>query len=446
MNKRVAAATLGCKTNSYDTESVLQAFRLAGYVVVDFSVGADVYVINTCTVTSQSDKKSRQMIRKAAKAAGTSGLVVVTGCFVQNMGDDTKGMLAEMGVHIAVGVNQRADIVRLVETYSKDGGIAGSVTQYNRSASSLLIYENMPIAGMTGKTRAFVKIQDGCDNFCSYCIIPHVRGPVRSRRLDDVERELAVLTKNGVAEIVLTGIEVASYGKDLEGAGARLGLPDVIKTAYVAGVSRIRLSSVGPRAITPEFAELFKTIPALCPHVHLSLQSGCDKTLAAMNRGYSKAEYLNAVDLIRDACGNTAAITTDVIVGFPGESDEDFAECLDFVKRVKFASLHVFPFSAREGTAAYDMQDKIPPSVISTRVKDMIALAEQLKGEFLTDNLGRRMPVLFESASKAGVCSGFTPNYIEVSVISDESLQGQVREVCLERIDGGGVMGVVEGK
>jgi len=424
MNKTVAATTLGCKVNAYDTESILTMFREAGYDVCDFSGDADVYIINTCTVTATSDKKSRQMIRRAA---GRGGIVVVAGCFAQNKPDEAVSI---EGVNIVAGVKERGEIVDLVEKYVSENGIIRRVTGYNREQGQL-IFDNKPVKGLTGRTRCFVKIQDGCENFCSYCIIPKIRGPVRSRLLGDIEAEIRDAAALGVKEIVLTGISVASYGSggnDLNG----VTLADALyAAANIKGIERVRLSSVGPSAINDGFVKVFEKLPKLCGHIHLSLQAGCDKTLLNMNRKYTTGEYNRAVEAIR-AVRPDAAVTTDVIVGFPGETDCDFEQSLDFVGRMGFADLHVFPFSKREGTAAAGFPHQIPKDVKKARAAGMIELGKNIRRRFLEKNLGKIVPVLFESKNKSGEYCGFSPNYIEVFKQSEEDIRGKIIPVELK--------------
>lgn len=430
----MAAVTLGCKVNAYDTESVLARFREAGYEVKDWEDKAAVYIVNTCSVTAVSDKKSRQMIRRAASKGG---IVVVTGCYAQNKAEEARNI---PGVHIVTGVKERGEIVRLVENYhdnySGANGIINLVTGYNRDK---LLFENMPVKGLTGRTRAFVKIQDGCENFCSYCVIPHIRGPVRSRLLDDVADEIKAVAAAGVKEVVLTGISVASYGQDLPD----LSLPAVIRAAAnAAGIERVRVSSIGPGAVTPGFLGALREFPALCGHVHLSLQAGCDRTLARMNRKYTTDEYMGAVQAIRSIRPD-ASITTDVITGFPGETESDFEESLAFARHIRFAQLHVFPFSRREGTAAADMPDQIPKKIKEERAARMIELGNRLKSDFTARNLGTAAPVLFESRLKSGAYTGLTPNYIEVSADSETDIRGKILPVCLKTVENGQVYGIL---
>ena len=429
MSKTVAAITLGCKVNAYDTESVLERFRAAGYMVVDFSEEADVYLVNTCTVTAAADRKSRQKLRQAA---ARGGLVVVTGCYAQNNPEEAMEI---PGVHIVAGIKERPEIVGFVENYFQNGGITSRVTGYNKDR---ITFDNMPAKGLEGRTRAFVKIQEGCENFCSYCVIPMVRGPVRSRRLGDILREIKDVAGLGGREIVLTGISVASYGLDLEGEK----LADVLRAANVPGIERVRLSSIGPAAITPEFIEVFRENKVICSHIHLSLQSGCDRTLEAMNRKYTCAQYAAAVQAIRLARPCTA-VTTDIIAGFPGETEADFEESLEFVRSIAFADLHVFPFSPRKGTSAASMPGQIPKKVKEERVRRMMDLGKKLKSGFIGENLGKTAPVLFEKDDGPGQYAGFTPNYIEVIAESSEDIRGKVLEVRLEGSQDGRVIGVL---
>lgn len=434
MAKTVAAATLGCKVNMYDTESILVRFREAGYAVRDFNDAADVYIVNTCTVTAVSDKKSRQMVRRSA---GRGGVVVVTGCFAQSKADEA---LAIPGVSIVAGIKERGRIVELVETFLREGGIRCEVTGYNRDNK----FDNMPVSGLIigagGRTRPVVKIQDGCDNFCSYCVIPMARGAARSRRIEDIADEVRGLAAAGAREVVLSGISAAAYGVD---TGQKLTdvLYAVAGVADIAGISRIRLSSIGPAAVTPDFIKALEQIPAICDHVHLSLQSGCDTTLRRMNRKYTCAEYAAAAAAIR-AARPGVAITTDIIAGFPGESDADFVESLNFAAEMGFADMHVFPFSRREGTEAATMPDQIPTKIRKERARRMIALGDELRRRFVRGNLGRVVPVLFESVVN-GAYAGLTPNYIEVLVESAEDLRGRIFDVLLSELRNDHVTGIL---
>jgi threonylcarbamoyladenosine tRNA methylthiotransferase MtaB len=410
--KTVAAITLGCKVNAYDTESMLELFRAAGYAVLDISADsdinnnfdeADVYIINTCSVTAVADKKSRQAARRIAERH-PKAIIAVAGCYAQNK---TEEALSLPGVHIVAGAKNRALIVDLVENYNRNGGIINGVTGYNKSNG----FENLPVSGLEGRTRAFVKIQDGCENFCSYCIIPYVRGPVRSRRIEDIKSEARSVAEAGVKEIVVSGISVASYGVDLDG---RLSLADALYAiASAPGAGRIRLSSVGPSAIDEAFLRAYAELP-ICPHVHLSLQSGCGRTLKRMNRRYTPEDYRRAIYKLRDVKPDTA-ITTDIITGFPGETEEDFEESMAFVTEQRLAALHVFPYSRRDGTAAAAMDNQVPKAEREGRARRFIRLGEELRRDYKSAFIGSVQDVLFERETDSGVFRGFTPNYIEVT-------------------------------
>ena len=402
--KTVAAATLGCKVNFYETEAMLALFKNAGYRVVDFSDKAAVYIINTCTVTNLGGKKSRQMIRRAA-AANPEAVIAAVGCYVQ---ESPEAAAAIAGVDILIGTADRLKIVEMVESRDKSQkGAEIRVSGFGAKAE----YEGFSVSETSGRQRAFVKIQDGCDRYCAYCVIPYVRGPVRSRPLAGVMAEAERLAASGRKEIVLSGIHLSSYGKDLSGEG----LIDVIKSVSgIAGLERIRLGSIEPGLVTEEFVGEIGRLPKLCDHFHLSLQSGCDKTLRNMNRRYLAADYAGAVSLLKSVWPG-AAVTTDIIAGFPGETEADFRESLAFCESVGLAKIHVFPFSPKKGTRAFDMPGQVGPRVKAERAAEFLALSEKLSREFALGFAGRVMPVLFEEEiGNNNQYFGYTTNYIGV--------------------------------
>ncbi len=418
--KKIAFITLGCKVNMYDTEAMMELFVEKGYKIVEFDDYADIYIINTCTVTNFGDKKSRQMIRRARRR-NPNAIVAASGCYAQVAPEKVADI---EGINIVIGTKDRSKVVEIIESY-KGGSVLNAVTDIKGERE----FEPLKISRLKGRTRAYIKIQEGCNRYCTYCIIPYARGPVRSRKPEDVISEVKTLAKNGFKEIVLTGIHVASYGLDL----GNITLCDIIEKVHdVPGIERIRFSSVEPTVITDEFIERIIKLPKVCQHYHLSLQSGCDRTLKAMNRRYSSEEYRNACDKLRKAFPDVA-ITTDIIVGFPNESEEDFKESYDFAKSVKLSKIHVFPYSPKAGTPAADMKGQIPPDVKNKRSEEMIALSNSLNREFMARYTGGETEVLFEREEK-GYYEGHTSNYIKVLVKSDENLTNRILRVKLKEI------------
>lgn len=422
MNK-VAFHTLGCKVNQYETEAMEKMFEDKGYEIVGEDDLAHIYVINTCTVTNLSASKSRQFIRKVKKINKDS-IVAVVGCYSQVSPDEVESI---EGVDVIIGTSDRKRIVELCEKAKKDRQQINIV----RNIASLNEFEEVDVDDIRSMTRAYIKIQDGCNQYCSYCIIPYARGPVRSRKIQDIIEESKKLASSGFKEIILTGIHVASYGKDL----GEIGLIDVIKKiSEVDGIERIRLSSIEPNLITKDFMEALLTSKKVCHHFHLSLQSGSNSVLKRMNRKYSKEEYREKVDLIRSYMPD-AGITTDIIVGFPGESDEEFIETLEFVKNIRFSRIHVFKYSPRKGTPAAKYKDQVHGTIKSQRSESLIKLAEQMMSEFNYRFLGKKMEVLFEKID-GDYYEGYTSNYIRVKVDSDKDLVGQVVKVDIHANEG----------
>lgn len=426
MQKTVCFTTLGCKVNQYDTQAMLEAFERHGYAAAAPGAPADVYVVNTCTVTGTGDKKSLQIIRRCRRRNPQAELVVA-GCLAQRMGE----ALRETGARLILGTQHRARVVELLEK-----AIAENTQIVAVDAVEGVPYEPLSIHSHEGHTRAVMKIQEGCDNRCTYCIIPSVRGSIRSRPLEEITREAEALARAGFVELVLTGIHLTSYGRDLDG---RPTLDRAVKAACVPGVSRVRLGSLEPRVATPGFVKALRSLPQLCPQFHLALQSGSDAVLRRMKRGYNTAQFLAAVERIRAAWPD-AAFTTDVIVGFPGETEEEFAQTLDFCARVGFARLHVFPFSPRETTPAADMPDQVPESVKAERVKRLIALGEVLSRQYHQRFVGRVSPVLLEERDENGV-TGYTPEYICVRV--PQGPTGSVVPVRLTGVSPEGMLGEI---
>lgn len=431
--RKVAFYTLGCKVNQYDTEAVLEDFKTSGYEIVDFADFADIYVVNTCTVTHLSDRKCRQMLRKTKKINPNS-ILVAMGCYAQMAGDSIKEQVDE--IDIIVGTNHRTKIVELVSSYNesenKDINIVSNIMDVEE-------FEELKISDMGERTRVYLKIQEGCNNYCSYCIIPYVRGKIRSRKEDQVLEEAIRLSKIGFKEIVLTGIHVASYGKDL----GNTSLIDLLKKVHnISGIERIRMSSIEPIVITDTFIEELKHMPKLCRHFHLSLQSGSDSVLKRMNRKYTTAEYSESVDKLRSIWPDVA-ITTDIIVGFPGETDEEFEETLDFVRQVKLAQIHIFPFSPRQGTPAASMLNQITSPIKDKRTKALSIIESQLRISFMEAHLYKQVEVLFEGYHDQTL-TGYTSNYLKVQVSSEINLENTVSNVVIDSISDHELIGHIQ--
>lgn len=429
MNKKIAFITLGCKVNLYDTEAMAELFTEKGYEVVDFEEYADVYLINTCTVTNLGDKKSRQMIRRA-KRINPNSVVVATGCYAQVASEEVAKI---EGINIVIGTKNRSEIVETVENYVAENGVVNNVSDIMGEKE----FEPLQISRLTNRTRAYIKIQEGCNRYCTYCIIPYARGPIRSRKPEEVIEEVKKLAENGFKEVVLTGIHVASYGLDL----GNITLADIIEKVHsVNGIERIRFSSMEPLAIDDNFVARMAKLPKVCDHYHLSLQSGCNRTLKRMNRKYNAEQYAEACERLRNAFPNVA-ITTDIIVGFPDETEEDFKESLAFAEKMKLDKIHTFPYSPKKGTPAAKMKNQISGDVKSQRSKEMIALSDKMNIDFLNNNIGKTVPVLFEDMEN-GFWQGHTTNYIKVLVKSDENLNNKIVDIKLDKIHG---VEIVEG-
>ena len=366
--RKAAFHNLGCKVNSYETEAMQQLLEDAGYEIVPFREGADVYIINTCSVTNVADRKSRQMLHRAKKM-NPSAAVVAVGCYVQAAGAELK---KDEAVDLIVGNNQKKDLVQILDDYFADHENSGEILDIGHSQE----YEELHIRRIADHTRAFIKVQDGCNQFCSYCIIPYTRGRVRSRRPEDIEHEVRGIAEAGYKEIVLTGIHLSSYGVDFKDEQKENLLTLIKRLDQIPGIERLRLGSLEPRIVTREFAKELARLRTICPHFHLSLQSGCDATLKRMNRRYNAAEYQACCEILREEFDNPA-ITTDVIVGFPGETEEEFAETERFLKAIHFYEMHIFKYSRRAGTRAADMPDQVPEGTKSVRSDILLALEKQ---------------------------------------------------------------------
>ncbi len=408
--KKVGFCTLGCKVNQYETEAMITLFKDRGYGIASFDDICDIYVINTCTVTGTGERKSRQMIHRAY-SRNSRAVIIVTGCYSQV---SPEAVAALEGVSLVIGTSERARIVDMAEEFMRDNRQLVEINDIMKKRD----YEELWISAYEDKTRAFVKIEDGCTEFCSYCIIPYARGPVRSRTPESITKEVRQLAKNGYREVVLTGIHIGSYGRDLENKT----LLDAIKAANaVDEIERIRLGSVEPRILTEDFIDQISRMPKVCDHFHISLQSGCDRTLRAMNRKYTTDDYRKAVANLRKAYDNPA-ITTDIIAGFPGESEADFICSLEFMKEIAFSECHIFPYSPRRGTKAASMDGQIDKKTKNTRAGKMIALSKQLHREYLSLFVGITAPVLFERCIGNDVYEGHMSNYITVRVKSDADI------------------------
>lgn len=430
--KSVALHNLGCKVNSYELDVIVQKLKEKGFSIVPFHEKADIYMVNTCTVTNIADRKSRQMLHQAKKR-NPEAVVVALGCYVQTGKEQT---LADEAVDLVIGNNRKKDAAEILEEYLKrpDKTLGGrTVVDIGRETD----YEEMQLTHTAEHTRAYIKIQDGCNQFCSYCIIPYARGRVRSRREEDILREVRGLAAAGFREIVLTGIHVSSYGLDFDGRknraegepfphGRLLHLLRELDT--IEDLARIRLGSLEPRIITPAFVAGLKETEKLCRHFHLSLQSGCDETLVRMNRHYTAREYLEKVELLREAFANPA-ITTDVIVGFPGETDEEFKQTKEFLETVNFYEMHVFQYSRRAGTAAAARKDQVPEEIKKRRSGILLALADKQSEAFRKSYIGESAEVLFEECKEIDGVScqvGYTGEYIRAAKKTKENLAGKI--------------------
>ena len=436
--KKAALHNLGCKVNAYETEAMQEMLEQAGYEIVPFKEGADVYVINTCTVTNIADRKSRQMLHRARKM-NPEAVVVAAGCYVQAKG----GQEADPCIDIVIGNNHKKDLVRILKEYEENrekdraGGngreragarAAGEIGYINRTKE----YETLQLTRTGEHTRAYIKVQDGCNQFCTYCIIPYARGRVRSREMQDVVQEVRTLADNGYQEVVLTGIHLSSYGIDFDG---QRHLSDLIRAVHeIEGIRRIRLGSLEPGIVTEEFAGTLAAMPKICPHFHLSLQSGCDATLKRMNRRYTSEEYYEKCRILRKYFDDPA-FTTDVIVGFPGETEEDFQASFDFVDKVDFYETHIFKYSKREGTKAASMPDQVDEQVKAERSARLIALGEKKRKAYEERFIGKTVEVLVEEDAVIDgkkVQTGHTKEYIKIALDAQENLRNCIVNVQID--------------
>ena len=419
--KKVALHNLGCKVNAYETEAMQELLEQHGYEIVPFKEGADVYIINTCTVTNMADRKSRQMLHRARKM-NPGAVVVACGCYVQAKRDEIDDC-----IDIVVGNNRKKDIIEILSEHeAMQEGVQKELVDIN----NINEYEELRLSQTAEHTRAYIKVQDGCNQFCSYCIIPYARGRVRSRSHDSVIREVEELARNGYKEVVLTGIHLSSYGVD---TGDDL-LSLILSIHEIEGIRRIRLGSLEPRIITEEFAKTIAGLPKMCPHFHLSLQSGCDATLKRMNRHYTSEEYYEKCVLLRKYFDNPA-LTTDVIVGFPGETEEEFAQSKAFIDKVDFYETHVFKYSKRAGTRAAQMEEQVPESVKAVRSNELLELARRKQASYEEALVGTTQEVLMEEEM---ICQGeiyqvgHTREYVKIGIRTEEKLANRLVQIEIE--------------
>lgn len=420
--KKVAFYTLGCKVNQYETEAMTELFEKNGYINVNSEEYADVYVINTCTVTHMSDRKSRQYIRRMKKK-NPNAIIAVVGCYSQVSPEE---ILDIEEVNLVMGTNDRKTIVENIDNLTVDSKVS-TVDDIMKVKD----FESIEISQTNGRTRAFIKIQDGCDRYCTYCIIPYARGRIRSRKMDEIVEEIETLSRNGFKEVVLTGIHVASYGKDLRDGSNILTVLKVVHN--IDGIERIRLSSVEPKLFTDEFISEICSLEKLAPHFHLSLQSGSDGVLQRMNRRYSAEEYKRIVEILRDRIPDVS-ITTDVIVGFPGESNEEFLETLGFLKELKLMHTHIFKYSPRKGTPASIMENQIDSQTKNFRSGVLLNLCTKNFRSFVEKFKDRELRILVEELDNDGYYEGLTDNYIRIKVRSEHDIRGEFVDVRISDI------------
>ena len=428
--KRAALHNLGCKVNAYETEAMQQILEKAGYEIVPFTESADVYVINTCSVTNMADRKSRQMLHRARKQ-NPDAVVVGAGCYVQTKEAQA---LVDDAIDIVIGNNKKHELVQLLEEYELSHKKTKSIVDINHEKQA---YEELLLEKTAEHTRAFIKVQDGCNQFCSYCIIPFARGRVRSRQAEDVLKEVRHLAKSGYQEVVLTGIHLSSYGIDTGDTLLHL----IMLVHEVEGIKRIRLGSLEPRIVTEDFARQLSELPKICPHFHLSLQSGCDSVLKRMNRRYDTAEYEEGCRILRRYFEHPA-ITTDVIVGFPGETKEEFAQTAFYLERIHFYEMHIFKYSRREGTKAAVMEHQVPEEVKTQRSAELLSLEKRMSKEFRDYYLGKEVTALLEEEmilDGKQYFTGYTKEYVKVALLTEENktnqfVQGKIKEQLTEDI------------
>ena len=422
--KKVALHNLGCKVNAYETEAMQEMLEHAGYEIVPFQEGADIYVINTCTVTNIADRKSRQMLHRARKM-NPDAVVVAASCYVQAQAEK---QVIDPCIDIVLGNNKKQDLLTALQAYEEAHGDLREVIDINHTKE----YENLHLTKQGEHTRAYIKVQDGCNQFCSYCIIPYARGRVRSRAKEDVVAEVTDLAKNGYQEVVLTGIHLSSYGIDFENEDNLLSLIRAVHE--IEGIKRIRLGSLEPRIITEEFVQAIAALPKMCPHFHLSLQSGCNETLKRMNRRYTSEEFYEKCEILRKYF-EKPALTTDVIVGFPQETEEEFETTYEFLKKICFYETHIFKYSKREGTKAAVMQGQIPEQIKAKRSARLIELGEKNRRAYEESFLGKTVEVLVEEKSDVNgkeMWTGHTKEYMKIALESEKNLQNCILNVQIK--------------
>ena len=425
---RVAFYTLGCKVNQYETQALERLFTGRGHTLVPFEGEADAYIINTCTVTAVSDKKSRQVIRRVRKT-NPDAILAVCGCYPQTHPQD----MDALSIDLVAGTGDRTGFVELLEqTWAERQPHTALDDAFQRRT-----FEVLPAGGLEGRTRAMLKVEDGCVNFCAYCIIPYARGPIRSLPLEEAVAQTRLLAGEGYQELVLTGIEISSWGHEFKNGASLIDLMEAVCAA--APDCRIRLGSLEPRTITEDFCRRAKELPNLCPHFHLSMQSGCDAVLARMNRKYDSARYYESVRLLNEIF-DRPAITTDLIVGFPGETEEEFQQTLDFIQKCAFSAMHIFPYSKRPGTPAAKMPGQVLKAVKEDRAHRAAAVAAQMERAYLDQWVDQTVPVLFEEA-RNGLWRGHTTRYTEVAVSCGDNLHNQLRSVRIENVEGSALLG-----
>ena len=438
MNRTVAIHSLGCKVNSYEAESMEQLLKQAGYTIVPFdeNITADIYIINTCSVTNIADRKSRQMLHKSKKI-NPDAIVVAAGCYVNA---DTKKAAEDNAVDIVLGNNCKINIVEALENYYKDKNNSEMVVDFKEKQE----YEELKLDEVSTHTRVYIKIQDGCNQFCSYCIIPYTRGRIRSRDIDEIEEEVTKLVSKGFKEVVLTGIHLTSYGVD-NNKGSLLEV--IMRLDKIDGLQRIRLGSLEPRVITEEFAKTLSSSKKICPHFHLSLQSGCDTVLKRMNRKYTTQEYYDKCCILRKYFNNPA-ITTDVIVGFPQETEEEFEATKVFLEKVHFYEMHIFKYSRRKGTVADRMEGQVDEKVKTQRSAILLELENKMSKEYRQQHIGKTEEVLIEeivSENGKDYFMGFTPDYIRVKIACDTALDNSeyintIKKVYMKELSDDGIV------
>ncbi len=435
--KNVALHNLGCKVNAYEMDFIQQNLLKKGYNVVPFDEYADIYIVNTCTVTNIADRKSRQMLHRC-KQLNPKAVVVALGCYVQT---DSKGVIGDPDIDIAIGNNNKSKAVEIIEEYlaGETGEKVDCIIDIN-DVKNPCPYESMSIEKTIEHSRAYIKIQDGCNQFCTYCIIPYARGRVRSRRQEEILEEVRTLSSNGYKEVVLTGIHIGSYGMDFKDGNDLMSLLEEIDK--VPGIERVRISSLEPGTMTKEFIERLKNLKKICPHFHLSLQSGCDSVLKRMNRKYKTADFTASVENLRKAF-DRPAITTDVIAGFPGETEAEFEETADFIRKIGFYEIHLFPYSRRHGTVADKMEGQLTRKEKTDRVKKLSEIEREMTRAYEESFIGEKVSVLFEEPREIKGQSymiGHTDRYLTVALKSDEDLKNIIKEVKLSGFLADGIM------